>query len=126
MIYKEFFIVPEELFRIGNANNPRLSNVRPPRDIDTVKINGVVMVIANEKGMSVFNKEGIQESPMTGWVWMFSTDTELPFGLKLIQDKPDHYCIAPAFNMPLDDYKGLLEQLALKATRVLNKEGRSA
>ena len=40
-----------------------------------------------------------------------------------MNDKPGHYCIAPGMNMPLDKYKGLLEDLALKATRVVKKQG---
>ena len=63
---------------------------------------------------------------MTGWVWSFSPNTTLPPGLKLVQDKPHHYCIAPVQNMPVDKYKGLLEELALKANRVFKKDGRFA
>ncbi|MFT6908794.1 MAG: hypothetical protein ACJAS1_005498 [Oleiphilaceae bacterium] len=48
MYPKEFFILPEELFRLGNATSPRLSNVRP-RDIDTIEINGIKVIIANGK-----------------------------------------------------------------------------
>ncbi|MDP5138632.1 hypothetical protein ORJ04_22040 [Rheinheimera baltica] len=45
-------------------------------------------------------------------------------GLKLVQDKAHHYCIAPTQNMPIDKYKGLLEEMALKAARVFKKEGK--
>lgn len=121
----EFYLVPEEVFRLGNSNSPRLSNVRP-RDVDTMKINGVVVVIANGKGISVFDKEGIMRSPMSGWVWRFSPNTPLPIGLKLVKDKAHHFSIAPARNMPVDKYKGLLEELALKASRVFKKEGKLA
>lgn len=124
MFPKEFFIVPEELFRLGNTNSPRLSNVRS-RDIDTIEINGVVVIRANGKGISVFDKAGINESPMTGWVWRFPPNTQPPVGLKLVQDKPHHFCIAPAQNMPIDKYKGLLEEMALRATRVFKKEGKA-
>jgi hypothetical protein len=30
---KEFYLVPEEIFRLGNSSGPRLSNVRP-RDVN--------------------------------------------------------------------------------------------
>ncbi len=66
------------------------------------------------------------QSPMNGWVWRFPPDTTLPQGLKLVQDKPHHFCIAPCQNMPVDKYKGLLEELALKANPVFKKEGRFA
>jgi len=116
MYPKEFYLVPEEVFRLGNSNSPKLSNVRS-RDINTIQVNGVV-VIANNKGISVFDREGINESPMNGWVWRFPPNTQLITGLKLVNDKPHHYCIAPLQNMPVDKYKGLLEEMALKATRV--------
>lgn len=124
MFPKEFFILPEELFRLGNSSSPRLSNVRS-RDVDTIEINGITVIRANGKSISVFDKAGINESPMTGWVWRFPPHTQPPVGLKLVQDKPHHYCIAPAQNMPIDKYKGLLEEMALKATRVFKKEGKA-
>lgn len=121
---KEFFIVPEEIFRLGNSSSPRLSNVRP-RDVNTTEINGVTIIIANGKGISVFDKEGINESPMAGWVWRFQANTSIPAGLKLVQDKAHHFCIAPISNMPLRKYKGLLEEMALHAERVYKKEGKA-
>lgn len=124
MFPKEFYILPEELFRLGNSQNPKLSNVRS-RDVDTIEINGITVIRANGKGISVFDKAGINESPMTGWVWRFPSNTQPPVGLKLVQDKPHHFCIAPAHNMPVDKFKGLLEEMALRATRVFKKEGKA-
>ncbi|MFA5529554.1 MAG: hypothetical protein WDA11_02690 [Thiohalomonadaceae bacterium] len=124
MFPKEFYIVPEEIFRLGNSSTPKLSHVRP-RDVDTMQVNGITMIIANGKGVSVFDKIGINESPMTGWVWRFPPNTRPPAGLRLVQDKAHHYCIAPAQNMPIDKYKGLLEEMALRATRVFKKEGKA-
>jgi len=124
MFPKEFYILPEELFRLGNSTSPRLSNVRS-RDVDTIDINGIKVIIANGKGISVFDKFGINESPMSGWVWRFSPNTHPPVGLKMVQDKPHHYCISPTQNMPIDKFKGLLEEMALKATRVFKKEGQA-
>lgn len=94
MIPAEFYLVPEEVFRLGNSSSPRLSNVRS-RDVDTMELNGITVVIANGKGISIFDKEGIMRSPMVGWVWRFPPNTSLPFGLKLVKDKPHHFCIAP-------------------------------
>lgn len=93
--------------------------------MDTIEINGITVIRANGKGISVFDRAGINESPMTGWVWRFPPNTQPPVGLKLVQDKPHHYCIAPAQNMPIDKYKGLLEEMALKATRIFKKEGKA-
>ena len=124
MFPKEFFILPEELFRLGNSESPKLSHVRS-RDIDTVEINGITVIRANGKGVSVFDKTGINESPMTGWVWRFPPNTRPPLGLKLVQDKPHHYCIAPTQNMPVEKYVGLLKEMAMFASRVFKKEGKA-
>ena len=125
MLPKEFYIVPEEVFRLGNSGSPRLSHVRV-RDVDTIVINGIVVVVANLKGISVFSADEISKSDMGGWVWKFSANTPLPPGLKLVNDRPGHFCIAPIANMPVDKYKGLLEELGLKASRVYNKPERRA
>lgn len=61
---------------------------------------------------------------MTGWVWRFPSNSKPRLGLKFVQDKPHHFCIAPIRNMPIDQYKGLLEEMALKAVRVFKKEGK--
>ncbi|EKP4441359.1 hypothetical protein [Vibrio alginolyticus] len=89
-----------------------------------MQLNGITVIIANGKGISVFDKTGINQSNMTGWVWRFPPNTRPPQGLKLVNDKPHHYGIAPVTKMPLDKYKGLLEEMALKATRVFKKEGK--
>lgn len=86
-------------------------------------VNGILCIRANGKGISVFDKTGINESEMTGWVWRFPPNTKPPVGLKLVNDKPHHYCITPTQNMPVDKYKGLLEEMAMHATRVFKKEG---
>ena len=124
MLPKEFYIVPEDVFRLGNNNNPRLSNVRP-RDVDIVKINRIDVVVANGKSISVFDRAGINASPMAGWVWRFALNLPLPVGLKMVSDKKHHYCIAPIHNMPVDKYKGLLEEMALCAERIYKKEGKA-
>ncbi len=122
MFPKEFFIVPEEVFRLGNSSSPKLAHVRA-HDVRHTVINGITVVIANGKGISVFDKDGIARTDMSGWVWTFAPSTPFPTGLKLVNDKPGHFCIAPTSDMPLDKYKGLLEELALKATRVFYKQG---
>lgn len=123
MLPKEFYILPEELFRLGNSESARLSNVRS-RDIDTIEIDGLLVIKANGKGVSVFDRVGINESPMAGWVWRFPPNTRPPLGLKLVQDKPHHFCIAPTQNMPVEKYKRLLEMMTLSASRVFKKEGK--
>lgn len=124
VVPKSFFIIPEDVFRLGNAQGPRLGNVRA-RDVDTTSMNGILVVIANGKGVSVFDETGIAESPFEGWVWKLSAALQLPVGLQLVNDKPHHYCVAPTTNMPIDKYKGLLEELGLRAERFIKKAGKA-
>jgi hypothetical protein len=56
-------------------------------------------------------------------VWELPPNTPLPPGLKLVHDRPHHYSVAPMINMPVTKYKGLLEELGLRARRVLKKQG---
>ena len=119
--FPEFFIVPEDVFRLGNSESPRMNRIRS-QDVDTVEINGVIAVVANHKGISLLTKDRINAMPEVGsWVWKFSEKTILPDGLKLVKDSKDHYAVAPAQTMPLDLYKGLLEQMGMNAERVFKK-----
>ena len=84
----------------------------------------LLLLLPTARGLVFFDREGINESPMIGWVWRFPPNTRPPVGLKMVQDKPHHYCISPTQNMPVGKFKGLLEEMALSATRVFKKEGK--
>lgn len=118
----DLYLAPEDLFRLGNATDPRLTHIRRPKDIDTVEMNGLLVVIANGKGISLATEERISKSPVSGWVWKISKGTQMPKGLRLINDRPGHYSICPVSNMTLDEFKGLLSKLALKCQKVLKKQ----
>jgi hypothetical protein len=122
MNVEDLFMAPEDLFRLGNATSPRLDNIRRPKDVDTTEINGILIVIANGKGISLSTKSRIEVTPMSGWVWKIPKGTSVPPGLKLLNDRPGHYSITPTFNMPLDEFKGLLSKLALKCHKVFKKQ----
>ena len=85
-------------------------------------VNGITVVIANGKGISLSTKERIEKSPMGGWVWKVAKGTQMPSGLKLLNDRPGHYSICPRHNMPLDEFVGLLSRLAMKCQKVFNKK----
>lgn len=119
---EDLYFAPEDLYRLGNATGARLTNIRRPRDLDTMQMNGVTIAISNGKGISLFTKDRIEKTPMSGWVWRISRGTQLPFGLKLINDRHGHYSICPISNMPLDEFSGLLSKLALKCQKVFKKE----
>ncbi|WP_435380060.1 hypothetical protein [Burkholderia sola] len=62
------------------------------------------------------------DDAIAGWVWRFKQGTYIPGDLRIIPDGKDHYVIAPLRSMPLDKYKGLLEEMAMSATREFNKK----
>ena len=118
-INQDFYIFPEDVYGVGNASSHRLSVLREG-EIDTYEIRSVKMVVANGKGVSVFTLKGLQDEGLTGFAWLFARDTTLEHGLKLVDDnKPEHYTIAPVVNMPLDEYKGLLERMGVKCKKYL-------
>lgn len=122
MKLENLYFAPEDLFRLGNSSGPRLTNVRRPKDVDTTEINGICVVIANGKGISLSTKSRLDKTPMSGWVWKIGRGTQMPVGLKLINDRPGHYAVCPISNMALDEFIGLLSKLALKCQKVFKKE----
>jgi len=48
---KEFFLVPEEVLRVGNGGSPRMHMVRPS-EVDTIEVDGIRVIIANGRGVS--------------------------------------------------------------------------
>ncbi|MFT3870933.1 MAG: hypothetical protein QM715_20965 [Nibricoccus sp.] len=116
MYPREFYIIPEELYRIGNSSGPRLSHIRSS-EIDTYDRNGVLMIRANNKGISLYDANGLKEAGLTGWAWKFAADTFVPMGLKVFNDAQGHFMMVPTLEMPLAKYKGLLEELALRAQK---------
>ncbi len=122
MQVEDLFFAPEDLYRLGNSSGPRLTNIRRPKDIDTIEVNGITMVVANGKGISLSTKERLDKTQMSGWVWKIARGTQVPAGLRLLNDRPGHYSICPVINMPLDEFVGLLSKLALKCQKLFKKE----
>lgn len=119
IISEEFYIFPEEVYRVGNSSSPKITALRVG-EVDVYEMKGVRMVTANGKGISVFTLEGLKKEGLTGYAWKFSKNTPVELGLKLIDDdKPEHYTLAPVKNMPIDEYKGLLEKMGLKCSKYL-------
>lgn len=97
-----------------------LSNGRPrPADIKVESRGGVEWVCVKDRprGLSTFDKAGLPEGK--GWeYYQIPKGTILPAGIAIIKDEfntrfgANHYTIAPAFDMPLDQFKSKLAQLA--------------
>ena len=116
------YLAPETLYRLGNATSPLLTRMRTS-DIDIVEINGIKVVIANHKGVSLYNKQGLDLAPVTGWVWEISAHTSVPPGLNLTKDNNPmgHYTLSPVRNMPVHEFLGLLEKVAIHCRKVFKK-----
>lgn len=117
------YIAKEDLYRFGNSSSSQISRLRLD-EIDTYQMNDIEMVNSSDNGISLYNKEGLEESELTGWVWEIKEGTSFPFGLKLIKDnKPlGHYTLAPAAKMPFKEYVGLLEKVAIYCEKIYKKK----
>ena len=118
ILVKEFYLFPEDVYRMGNATSHRLSVIRQD-EVITTEIKGVTIVIANNNGVSVWTQDGIVAKGLTGYAWLIKAGTGLPIGLKLVSDTPGHYMVAPIRNMPLDAYKGMLEEMGMNCEKYL-------
>lgn len=123
---EKLYLTQEDLYRFGNSTSSRLIKVRPT-EIDTIEINGTLTVVANNKGVSLFNKEGLDKTHLTGWVWEITKGTPLPKDLRLFKDNrsgasPGHYMLVPSHNMTLIEYVSLLEKVAIKCKKIMKKQ----
>lgn len=119
---EKLYISQEDLYRLGNAGSSLISRVRG-REVDIIEVNGLKTVIANGKGISLYNRAGLDKMPLTGWVWEIKAPSKFPFGLKLIKDdNPEgHYTLAPVQNMLFSEYLALLEKVAVHCKKVFKK-----
>lgn len=123
--------VPANLWRAKNRKssgavfdfieeNTVLSNGRPRQaDIKIESRNGVkwVSVKQQPRGISTFDKAGLPKGKDWDY-YRIPKGTELPIGLAIVKDQfntkfqSTHYTIAPAYDMPLAQFKSLLGVLA--------------
>ena len=120
---EKLYLVPEDLYRLGNASSPLLTRIRFG-EVDVTEANGIKIIVANGKGVSLYNETGLDLIPLKGWVWEISANTQLPFGLKLNKDdRPEgHYTICPLRNMPVNEFVGLLESIVVFCRKVYKKK----
>jgi hypothetical protein len=102
-----------------------MSNGRPRKaDITITTINEVEWVHVKDRprGLSTFDKPGLPRG--RDWeYYKIPKGTKLPAGLVIVRDeynedyRATHYTLAPATDMPLEHFKGLLTQLAISLRR---------
>jgi len=116
------YLASETLYRLGSSSSPLLTKLRPG-EIDIIRVNDEAVIVANGKGVSLYNKAGLDVAPLTGWVWEIQSGTHFPLGLRLIKDdRPQgHYTLCPLRNMPVHEFVALLEKVVIHCTKVFKK-----
>lgn len=100
---------PVALYRRGNANSPRMDNVRIDKDIATYQkdgINWVKETIENLEpgGISTFSIKGKGRN----W-WKIDAGIEIHSDLELINDRGNHWLWKPTQIMPIKKYLKALQ-----------------
>ncbi|MDM3848221.1 MAG: hypothetical protein PT116_25145 [Aphanizomenon gracile PMC638.10] len=99
---------PIILYRQGNANSPRMDNVRPDKDIACYDQDGGVWVMTtladgeSTGEISTFANPGYGKN----W-WQLQAGTKIPEQLELVNDYDNHWLWKPIQDMPLEDFDTL-------------------
>jgi hypothetical protein len=119
---ESLYLAPEVLYRIGNSTSPMFSRVRPD-EVDLQDLNGVKVIVANGKGLSLYNKTGLDDAPLSGWVWEVAANTPMPQGIRLLRDpRPEgHYTLCPVSNMTVHEFVAAVEKLVIHCRKVFKK-----
>lgn len=109
---KQILDFVEESFILSNGR-PRVADIK----IETRNGEKWVFVKDRPRGVSTFDKPGVPDGK--GWDYFrIPKDTVLPEGLAIVKDlyntrfQATHYTIAPAYDMPLSQFKSKLNALA--------------
>ncbi|MBD2179653.1 hypothetical protein H6S82_03685 [Planktothrix sp. FACHB-1355] len=103
---------PIALYRQGNANSPRMDNVRS-QDVETYEQNDRVWVVANSGGISTFATQGAGKN----W-WKLDAGTDIPSELTPINDYGNHWSWEPSYTMLVDEYKAALRLIGASFYKV--------
>ncbi len=100
---------PVDLYRRGNANSPRMDNIRLGKDIATYERDGKTWVKETLRGLipggiSTFSIQGKGKN----W-WRIDAGTDIPQDLELINDRGNHWLWKPRQTMLLEKYKHALQ-----------------
>jgi hypothetical protein len=110
---------PITLYRQGNANSPRMDNVRPDKDIACYDKEGRVWVMTTlADGEST---GGISTSANPGYGknwWQLQAGTKIPEQLELVNDYDNHWLWKPIQDMSLEDYKEALKKIGAYFSKV--------
>jgi hypothetical protein len=65
---EKLYVSQEDLYRVGNSTSPQMTKLRVG-EITIRGMNGIKMVVADGKGISLYNKSGLDKSSLSGWIW---------------------------------------------------------
>lgn len=101
---------PVNLYRKGNANSPRMDNIRLNKDIAIYERDGKTWVKETVAeglepgGISTFSVQGKGKN----W-WKIDAGIDIPQDLELINDRGNHWLWKPSQTMPLEKYQKALQ-----------------
>ncbi|MEG4812184.1 hypothetical protein QUA82_31920 [Microcoleus sp. F8-D3] len=105
---------PIALYRQGNANSPRMDNVRPNKDVATYEENGRIWVDPTlGGGISTFATQRSDKN----W-WKLDADSKIPAALDLVNDHNAHWLWKPSHIMPIEEYKEALRLISASFYKV--------
>lgn len=116
------YITPDDLYRVASSTSPQFTKIRPA-EITIIERIGVKFIVANGKGVSVYNELGLGKTSLTGWVWKMPKGTALNPKLKFTKDQtPEgHYTICPIGEMAVSEFIAALESMVVKCQKINKK-----
>lgn len=91
-----------DLFRLGNASNARMDNVRD-KDVTITEKDGEKWVKAKEGGISTFSVSSGKDKE-----WKAPAGATYPADVYVYNDRGNHWSWAPNKDMKLSDFTGLM------------------
>ncbi|WP_444909715.1 hypothetical protein [Microbulbifer sp. TRSA005] len=119
MSLREIYIDSNSLPKFGYSREEDVNMLTS--NLDTTFLNNISIVIANGKGIRIFDQESINQSTLIGWVCRFPAGTTPPNGLRITEQGPGQYYISPERNMTATRFIELLKEMSLKAITLFKR-----
>ena len=111
------YLSQDDLYRLGNASSAKLDHIRPV-DVNAYEQNGVQMIRADGRGISLRTEEGLSAFRGGGWLWKIAKGFQMPTGIALHNNRGSHYMICPVRDKSMNAYIALLNEVALRCVRI--------
>ncbi|WP_444901515.1 hypothetical protein ACJJIG_18905 [Microbulbifer sp. SSSA007] len=124
MPLSEIYIASDSLPKYGLHKSEKTSELLTAI-LDTTLLNDRKIIIANGKGVRIFNQERINQLIQDGWICRFPAGTTLPEGLKIVEQSPGEFYISPERNMAERQFIALLKEMSLRAITIFKRADRA-